>query len=94
MPWTWLDKHIIRHSDGHRIELKGGTWREPMDIDPSFSSNMNNLETVRLIRTGLQFASSNPCRVKPAAAPVYKSPKNRPVLSLKKKNLAKEQEEQ
>lgn len=58
MSWQWLDSRTIRHSDGHTIELKSGSWKIPMDIEPRFASMLDGIAGVRLIRTGLEFAAS------------------------------------
>lgn len=99
MPWQWLDQRTIRHTDGHTIELKSGSWKTPMDIDPRFASILDGITSVRLIRAGLEFAAStNPGASKTVRG--WKNPssdnsdsagkptqRSRPVLSLKKEKI-------
>ena len=58
MSWEIQHSKLVVHSDGHKIELKSGTWAEPYDITPQFVKGTSALDSVRLIREGLAFAKA------------------------------------
>lgn len=56
MKWKMKSRSLIAHEDGHTIELKGGSWRSPMDIHPKILRGTPTIEIAKLIREGLEFA--------------------------------------
>ncbi|WP_370978485.1 hypothetical protein [Agaribacterium sp. ZY112] len=62
MSWTFRKAKLLVHSDGHQIELKAGTWAEPFDIQPKIARGTPAVETARLIREGMSYASTNSSR--------------------------------
>lgn len=57
MQWFFIDNNIITDSDsGFKIELNAGSWQEPMEVAPYYSSSIPASEQVRLLRLGLKFA--------------------------------------
>jgi len=69
MKWKLVSKSLIEHEDGHKIELKSGNWRSPLDIHPKIERGTSSIEVARLIREGLEFAykasASDPSTIKP-----------------------------
>jgi len=57
MEWSRTSSKVITHRDGHRIELKLGSWAEPFDIQPVIKKGTPPMESVKLIREGMAFAA-------------------------------------
>ena len=56
MKWKMVSRNIVVHEDGHKIELKSGSWRAPMEIHPKIVRGTSAVEFAKLIREGLDFA--------------------------------------
>ena len=89
MSWKKTSSRVIEHTQGYQITLLAGTWKEPMDIAPSFPKSLKAYELATLIRQGLSFAHSLPVTgnvTKPMPKkPLRKKAPSRPILTLKKK---------
>lgn len=59
MNWKVKTKNLVIHRDGHSIELKAGSWRDPYEIHPKIVKGTPALETVKLIREGIEYATKN-----------------------------------
>ena len=57
MEWRQISNRVVAHTDGHKIELKAGTWSEPFDVHPMIKKGTSSIEAARLIREGLAFAT-------------------------------------
>jgi len=57
--WCLNNKNEVQHSNGYKLRLGHGTWKEPEDIHPSIpkSLKLSPLESIRLMREGLQYAA-------------------------------------
>jgi len=57
--WRLNNNNEVQHSNGYKLRLGHGTWKEPEDIHPSIpkSLNLSPLESIRLMREGLQYAA-------------------------------------
>ena len=69
MEWRLVSNRMVVHRDGHRIELKAGSWKEPFDIHPMIKKGTGTIESARLIREGISFAMKN--KVKRREAEIY-----------------------
>ncbi|WP_096085907.1 hypothetical protein [Agaribacterium haliotis] len=56
MSWEMRHPKLVVHRDGHEIELKAGTWAEPYEISPKIHRGTKAIESVRLIREGMNYA--------------------------------------
>lgn len=56
--WEMQSRRLVVHRDGHQIELKSGSWAEPFEIHPKIVRGTASLESVRLIREGMEFAEA------------------------------------
>jgi len=56
--WQLNNKNEVQHTNGYKLRLGHGTWKEPEDIHPSIPKNLglSPLESIRLMREGLQYA--------------------------------------
>lgn len=68
MEWQFKSSRVLIHRDGHTIELKAGSWREPFDIQPVINKGTSSSEVARLIREGLAFAAKS----KPESRPTIR----------------------
>lgn len=57
--WRLNNKNEVQHQNGYKIRLGHGTWKEPEDIHPSIPKNLklSSLESIRLMREGIQYAA-------------------------------------
>jgi len=56
--WRLNNMSEVQHTNGYKLRLGHGTWKEPEDIHPSIPKglNLSPLESIRLMREGLQYA--------------------------------------
>lgn len=59
MDWRTEGKSTVCHRDGHRIELKAGSWEEPFDLHPTINKGTSAIDSARLIREGVAFATES-----------------------------------
>lgn len=57
--WCLKNKNEVQHTNGYKVRLGQGTWKEPEDIHPSIPKNLNlsPLESIKLMREGLEYAA-------------------------------------
>jgi hypothetical protein len=57
--WRLNNKNEVQHTNGYRLRLGHGTWKEPEDIHPSIPKtlDLSPLESIRFMREGLYYAS-------------------------------------
>jgi len=61
--WFVINNKEIQHSNGYKLILNAGSWKEPEDLRPTIPNEfkVNPHRIVRYMREGLQFASENAC---------------------------------
>ena len=60
--WCLNNKNEVQHINGYKLRLSHGTWKEPEDIHSTMPKNikLSPLESVRLMREGIQYAVETP----------------------------------
>ncbi len=99
--WKFTSPTVIQHESGFSLELQGGSWHEPMGLNPIATPEMNVQDTAKLIREGMLFAMKNSAASasgyrmsdsgtsrKQTAMPRPKRPATGRTLSLRKKTSA------
>ncbi|MFT7373327.1 MAG: hypothetical protein ACI9T9_002027 [Oleiphilaceae bacterium] len=57
--WCLKNNNEVHHTNDYKFRLGQGTWKEPEDIHPSIpkSFNLSLVDSIRLIREGLEYAA-------------------------------------
>ena len=60
--WCLNNKNEVQNINGYKLRLGQGTWDTPEDIYPSIpkSLKLTPLESIRLMREGIQYAVEAP----------------------------------
>jgi len=61
--WCLNNKNEVQHINGYKLRLGHGTWDTPEDIHSTAPKDikLTPLESVRLMREGIQYAAETPC---------------------------------
>ena len=90
--WCYLKRNEIQHANGFVLTLLSGDWSSPADLSPSSPKHLSPLDSARLLREGLAYASVNPFSQTTPSSPkaVRSAPRRKKVpgsntLTLRKK---------